>query len=149
MTIQTRPRKNRQAGSMILELALSVFLLLTVLTGIIEFGRMFYFAAEVANAARAGVQWAAINPGHPNNFTSIRAAATSDAVDMTTLTPVASEFCECNDGTSVNCATGTCATGTVRTYVKVTTTAPFNTIGTYPWIPRPINVSAEAVLRVD
>ena len=134
---------------MLLEFALSIFLLLTVATGVIDFGRAFYFAAEVANAARAGVQWAAINPGHPNNLTSMQTAATNDAADWSSVTAVATEFCECDDGTSVTCGTGTCSTGSVRTYVKVTTTGPFNTVGLYPWIPRPINMSAEAVLRVD
>ena len=134
---------------MILEFALSVFLLLFVTTGIIELGRMFYFAAEVANAARAGAQWGASNPGHPNNLTAMQTAATNDAVDMTTLTATASEFCECDDGTSVNCTTGTCSTGSVRIYIKVVCSAPFNTIGNYYLIPRPINVTAKAVLRVD
>ena len=39
------------------ELALSVFLLLFVLTGIIEFSRMFYMADAVANASRAGAAY--------------------------------------------------------------------------------------------
>jgi len=143
------PSRNRQRGSALLELALSVFLLLMVLTGVIEFGRMFYFSAEVANAARAGAQWAAINPGHPNNLTAMQTAATNDAVDMTNLTATASEFCECDDGDSVNCTTGTCASGAVRTYVQVKTSAPYSTMGSYFWMPSSFNVTAKAVLRVD
>jgi Flp pilus assembly protein TadG len=132
-----------------LELALSATLLLTVLTGVLELGRVFYVAAEVANAARAGVQWASINPGHPNNLTAIQTAAVNDAVNITSLTATASEFCQCDSGSTVNCTTGTCSSGAVRTYVQVVTSVPFNTIGTYSWIPKPFTVSAKAVLRVD
>src|SRR5579862_9277467 len=131
VNMKTRSR-NRQAGAAMLELALSVFVLLACLTGVMEFGRAFYFAAEVANAARAGVQWAAINPGHPENLSAMQTAATIDAVDTTNLKATASEFCECDDGTSVDCTTGTCYSGAVRTYIMVITSAPYSTLGTYP-----------------
>jgi Flp pilus assembly protein TadG len=143
-----RLRKGR-AGSAVIELALSVTLLLSVLTGIIELGRVFYVAAEVANGARAGVQWAAINPGHPNNLTAMQTAATNDAVNIGSLTATASEFCQCDNGAAVSCTTGTCSSGAVRTYVQVVASTPFSTLGNYHWIPRPITVSAKAVLRVD
>lgn len=148
MNMKTRTREQRERGSAILEFALSVFLLLLALTGVMEFGRVFYVAAEVSNAARAGVQWAALNPGHPNDLVSMQTAATNDAVDVP-VTATASEFCECDDGTSVTCGVGVCLTGPVRIYVRVVTTAPFNTVGTYPWIPRPITVTSQAILRVD
>jgi len=146
--MKTRSR-NREAGTALMELALAIFLLLTALTGVMEFGRAFYFAAEVANAARAGVQWAAINPGHPNNLSAMQTAATNDAIDMTNVKATASEFCECDDGSSVDCVTGTCASGTVRTYVRVITSAPYKTLGDYPWMPNLVTVTARAVLRVD
>jgi Flp pilus assembly protein TadG len=148
MNMKVTKRTQRERGNAIIELALSVFLLATVMTGVMEFGRIFYVAAEVANAARAGVQWAALNPGHPNDLTSMQTAATTDAVNVT-VTATASEFCECDDGSVATCATGTCAIGSLRTYVKVVATAPFNTIGTYPWIPKPMTMSAQATLRVD
>jgi Flp pilus assembly protein TadG len=149
-TVQTTgQRKPRERGSAMIELAVSVVLLLTIMTGVVEFGRMFYFAAEVANAARAGVQWGVVNPGHPNNFTAMQSAATDDAANATGLTATASETCECDDGSTVNCTTGTCATGAVRTYVKVVASAPFSTIGSYWWIPKPITMNAQATIRVD
>src|SRR5437868_14140671 len=115
----TGQRRHRERGSAMIELALSVVLLLAIMTGVIEFGRMFYSAAEVANAARAGVQWAVVNPGHPNNFTAMQSAATDDSADVTGLTATATETCECDNGSSVNCTSGTCASGSVRTYVTV------------------------------
>jgi len=101
--MKIQQRKHKERGSAVVELALSVVLLATAMTGIMEFGRMFYQAAEVANAARAGVQWAVVNPGSPNNLTAMQTAATNDAVNITGLTATPTEFCECDDGTTVDC----------------------------------------------
>ena len=147
--MKTQQRKHQERGSAIVELALSVFLLLLVMTGVVEFGRMFYHAAEVANAARAGVQWAVVNPGSPNNLTAMQTAAKNDAVNITGLTATPTEFCECDDGSTVDCTTGTCATGSVRTYVQVVATAPFAMLANYWWMPQSITVGSRAVIRVD
>jgi Flp pilus assembly protein TadG len=147
--MKTQQSKHKERGSAVIELALSVFLLLTVMTGIVEFGRMFYHATEVANAARAGVQWAVVNPGNPNNLTAMQTAATNDAVNITGLTATASETCECDDGSTVNCTSGTCATGSVRTYVQVVATAPYTTLAHYWWMPNSITVGSMAFIRVD
>ena len=140
-------RASRQRGSAILELAIAVPLLTLVLAGTMEFGRAFYAAAEVANAARAGVQFAAINPANASNITGMQQAATNDAVNLSGLTATASKFCECSDGTSVDCTSGSCSGK--RTYVKVVTTAQFQTIGTYPGIPSPFTVGSQATMRVQ
>jgi hypothetical protein len=95
-------RAGRQRGSAILELAIAVPLLALILAGTMEFGRAFYAAAEVANAARAGVQFAAVNPANASNYTGMQQAATNDAVNVSGLTATASKFCECSDGTSVD-----------------------------------------------
>ena len=147
--MKTQQRKHQERGSAVVELALSFFLLLAVMTGVVEFGRMFYQAAEVANAARAGVQWAVVNPGNPNNLTAMQTAATNDAVNITGLTATPTEFCECDDGSTVDCTSGTCATGSVRTYVQVVATAPYTMLGNYWWMPNSITVGSRAVIRVD
>ncbi len=111
-----------------IELAIAVPLLTLILAGTMEFGRAFYAAAEVSNAARAGVQFAAINPANASNYTGMQQAATNDAVNVSGLTATASKFCECPDGTSADCTSGICSGK--RTYVKVVTSAQFQTVGT-------------------
>ncbi|PYT11575.1 MAG: pilus assembly protein TadE [Acidobacteria bacterium] len=140
-------RSHRQRGSAMLELAVAVPLLALVLAGVMEFGRVFYTAAEVSNAARAGVQYAAINTANASNFDGMQQAATNDAANVPAMTATASQFCECPDGTSTSCSTGSCSLK--RTYVKVVTSAQFRTMGTYPGIPNPISVSSQATLRVQ
>jgi Flp pilus assembly protein TadG len=140
-------RAGRQRGSAILELALAVPLLTLVLTGTMEFGRAFYAAAEVANAARAGVQFAAVDPANASNNTGMQQAATDDAVNVSGLTATASKFCECPDGTSADCTSGSCSG--MRTYVKVITSTQFQTVGTYPGIPNPFTIRSQATMRVQ
>ena len=147
----TRP-KNRhdQRGSAMTELALSVLLLMIAVTGVIEFARLFYTAAEVANAARAGVEWGLVNPGSPNDLTAMQNAATTDAVNVSGMTATASEFCQCDGGTSVSCTSGTCPTGqALRTYVKVVTSAAYTPLGSYWWMPSTTTINSQATIRVD
>src|SRR5258708_33454139 len=134
----------RRRGSAMIELAIAVPLLPLILAGTMEFGRAFYAAAEVSNAARAGVQFAAINPANASNYTGMQQAATNDAVNVSGLTATASKFCECPDGTSADCTSGICSGK--RTYVKVVTSAQFQTVGTYPGIPNPITVNSQATM---
>jgi Flp pilus assembly protein TadG len=140
-------RASRQRGSAILELAIAVPLLTMVLAGTMELGRAYYAAAEVANAARAGVQFAAINPANASNSAGMQQAAKDDAMNVSGLTATASKFCECSDGTSVDCTTGSCSGK--RTYVKVATSVQFQTIGTYPGIPSPFTIGSQATMRVQ
>lgn len=138
----------RQDGQAIIELALVFGILTTIMFGVLELSRAFYASCEVTNAARAGVQYAAVNYSSIN-LTSIQNAAVADAADLSGVTAVATEYCQCDSGTTVSCAGGTCASGAVRVYVKVVTTGQFNTLGKYPYIPKPINLNGSAILRVD
>jgi len=53
----TRLRRNRQKGSALIELAVSLLLILSVLFGIIDAGRALYAYDWVGNAARKGTRF--------------------------------------------------------------------------------------------
>jgi len=147
MSHESLKRKQRQRGSAMLELAVSVFLLLFVLTGIIEFSRVFYTAHAVANAARAGAAYGSQSTALSSDYSGMQTAATNDAGSGSGVSAVASQYCECpGSHDSVNCSTSSCS-GKL-TYVKVITTASFSTLGSYSWIPNPINLSSTAYVRV-
>lgn len=57
---QTRSVKKGQAA---VEFALVLIVLLALLYGILEVGRLFFINAEVENAAREGAHYAALHPG--------------------------------------------------------------------------------------
>lgn len=158
------------AGSALVELALTVPLLSLVLIGSVELGRIAYAAIEVSNAARAAVAYGsqsretAIQPGN------MIAAASQDAADLAalgaTLVTTPSDSCVCENGSStpsVSCsaliqqccppsATASCTTGyqtgTGVVYVQATTSATVNTMFHYPGIPTSFTLHGFAQMRV-
>ena len=143
-----RRNKRRQKGSALLELAVLTPLLALILAGTMELSRVFYTATAVASAARAGAQYALKSSSTTTDFTGIQNAATSDASGISGITATASQFCECSDGSSTTCGTGGCGGSmTERTYVKVVTSATFNTLGNWG-IPNSIAVRNQASVRV-
>lgn len=69
--------RQAQRGQGLLEFALVILALVIVMVGIIDFGRMYFTYATVANAAREGARYGIIYPTHrtaedspdPNNIT--------------------------------------------------------------------------------
>jgi Flp pilus assembly protein TadG len=60
-----------QAGQSLVEFALALPVLLLILLGLADFGRAFYYTTAIANAARAGAEFAARNAGAGANATTI------------------------------------------------------------------------------
>lgn len=139
-------RNSRERGSAVIELALIVPLLTLIAAGTMEFSRVFYTATAVANAARAGVQYAVQDPLNATDYTGMQQAAVRDGNDVSGMTATASQFCQCPDGSAASCGSGGCSNK--RTYVQVLTTATFNTMGTYPMVPNSVILNDKAVIRV-
>jgi Flp pilus assembly protein TadG len=137
-----------ESGQALVELGLVFTVLVMIMAGALELSRAFYADYEVNSAARAGLQWAAVNDS-PGSTSSIQTAATNDAPNLIGMTATATEVCQCDSGSTVTCGSGTCSSGAVRYYVKVVTSFPFKTLGTYPYIPRPMNLTGVAYMRVQ
>jgi Flp pilus assembly protein TadG len=163
MTGSTRPRS--ESGNAIVELAVALPMMVMLLVGTADFARVFYQAIELTNAARAGVQWGARDPGSAVDSDGMRTAAIN-AVNITGMTfPVAPPWytCECANAAGTfsptspgpnNCtdppATSCPSAGTFRVItVSVTVTKTFNTIARYPGIPASIPLSRTAIMRVS
>src|SRR5258706_4792630 len=114
-------KKQLLRGSAMLELALCVFLLLFMLTGIMEFSRIFYKADAVVNASRAGAAYGSQSTALSKDYTGMQTAATNDAGTGSGVSATAVQYCECpGSHSAVSCSTSSC-TGKL-TYVKVTST---------------------------
>ena len=159
-----------ESGSAFVELALVLPLLLLLLIGAVELGRVAYASIEVSNAARAAVAYGSQNPGTAGDNAGMTAAASADAADLTnmgaTLNTTANDACVCNTGTgtpSVSCSnmvqqccppgeTAHCTagyyTGTGVVYVQATTTATLSTIFNYPGLPNSFTLNGFAQMRV-
>jgi Flp pilus assembly protein TadG len=139
-------------GSSLVELAFVLPVLMVVLLGIIDFGRVFYTSAEVANAAHAGAIYGSRTLSLANSTTGMQTAATTDAADTTGMTSTASVVCECTQGGSVvicQTAQSSCGLTIPLVYVTVTTSAKLTPLVPWPGIPNPITVNATAKMRAQ
>ena len=148
--IAASPRRVRGsgAGTAILELALLLPVLMLLLLGAIDLGRVFYENVTIATAARAGVQYGAQNTATSSNYAGMQQAALDEAQDLSGVTATATRYCECSDGTTADCTTGRCSGKAPIMHVRVTVQKTFSVLFPYPGVPSPVALSHVAVMRV-
>jgi Flp pilus assembly protein TadG len=132
----------------LLEFALVAPVVLLLLVGAVEIGRLAYLGMLVKNAARAGVQYGAQNLATAADDSGMQNAALNDGQNITGLTAVASHFCTCADGSSSSCAAGDCSASHRLVYVQVNTTGQFQPLIRCPGLPSSYTLNGQAVMRV-
>src|SRR3984893_4062704 len=133
-------------GQAAVEVALIAPVLVVLLMIVGEFLRIYYTTIELNNAAQAGVQYGIHSPANASDLQGMQQAALNDGSDISGMTAVATEYCECSDGSSVSCGTaGACSDE--RVYIEVDTAATFYTLTDWPGIPRSIALSGKAIMR--
>lgn len=142
-------RRSRETGQSVVETALFIPILLIAILVTADLGRVCYAAMEVADAARAGVQYGAQSVVTAADTSGMETAAKNDAVDLSALSVSATSFCACVNGSQVDCITGSCSSGSPGTYVQVTTSSTFTPLVDYPGLPSSIPLSDTAVMRVQ
>ena len=123
-----RARTRPDSGATMVEFSLLVLLLGMLMMGFFDFSRLFYASLTVADAARAGAQHGARSNTYSGDSSGMHDAAVTDANNLENVTASSVRYCECQDGGSVDCVSGTCPEGVPRIYVEVTTQYTF-----YPW----------------
>ena len=84
------------------------------------------------------------------NFEKIKILAEGDAKNLTGLTVTPSLYCDCPDGTAVDCITGTCGTyGSPRVYARTEVEQTFRLFIPWPGVPDPVHISAATLTRVQ
>lgn len=139
-------------GQALVELALIFPILILLLVGAAEFGRLAYDAIEVANAARAGVAYAAQTHITASDTAGIQLAATQDAPNLTGITATPANFCACSTGGIITCSTAltSCPSpARIIEYVQVDTTATVGPLFNYPGIPHSFTLTGQAIMRVE
>src|SRR5262249_706769 len=138
-------------GVAAIEMALATPILLLMVTGSFDFGRILYQEHRLTAAARAGTQYAMQSSSTRTDTANITAAVRADANDTTAKSLTGpSSVCTCPNGTTV-CSTGAnCSGSTVAgTYVKVTVSMSYSTLVHYPFIASPISLSGRSLIRVQ
>src|SRR5215469_15063666 len=118
------------AGHSIMELALALPLLLLILFGAAEFGRLCYIGTEVTNAAHAGAVYGAQNRGTASDNTGITTRAGNDGADLTGLSVTPQHLCAASYSAtpSADCS-GTPAVEYVQVNTQVTVASLFHPYG--------------------
>ena len=130
-------RRNQQ-GTALVELALSLSVMILIMLGIVEFGRVIYTAIEVSNAAHAAVQYGASSSAASADTTGITNAAMADAANVSGLSVTSvSTSCTCANTayTPSSCSDNTTCrsngTALVET-ITVNTQATYTPLFQYP-----------------
>lgn len=146
-----RAQGESQRGSMLVEFALLVPVLLVLMFGMVDFSRVFLTAITVTGAAQAGAEYGSSSSSTFADYTGMQNAASHDATQLSSFTATASQYCSCSPGgASVSCSTSTCSGyGAPAKYVKVQTTSTFHTLFPYPLVPSAATVNATAYMRVQ
>ena len=127
----------RDLGQSAMEFALLAPILLILMLGVIDFGRVYFAYVSVTNGARNGADFASQGTGAAADIDGIRAAAVVETSDLLNTS-------ETNPDVSV--ATGTDSQG--RLYADVTMTYTFSSIFPWPGLPSSIDVDRTVRARV-
>jgi len=150
-----------QRGAALIEFALVTPLLIMVLIGLIEVGRLAYFSIEVANAAHAGAQYGAISYKNAGGSGMGVAAQKDGQNGVAHLQTTADYVCACwNPSTAaetpstptqaacgVPCSNG----GHTVTYAQVSVTGTMHALFNYTALGLPAQwaVTRVATMRVE
>jgi len=148
--IRTVGQRKSERGTTLVEFALSTVLLLTVLLGIIDVGRVLYSFDWVSDAARRGARWAMVRgsscqiPGSPPTSCSANSSAIQTYVESNAFgIQTNSSYLTVTSICTVNAAGGSppsssppCAPGypvQVTVQYTMTYTSPFAPVLVPPW----------------
>lgn len=146
--LRMRGRRD-ELGQALVEAAVAAPLFFVLLLGAAELARVAYMAIEVANAARAGAQYASQNEKTLGDPTGITLAAQSDGYNLPSLSVTSSNAYTCADGTTgytvsagslPSCTSGATAIPTVT----VNTSAVFDPLVHIPALPSTFTLSSSA-----
>ena len=105
-------------GQSLLELAFVLPLLVVLLFGAAEFGRLCYIGIEVTNAAHAAATYGSQNRATASDNSGMTTAATSDGFNLTNLQVTPQHLCA---STYSQTPTSNCTASSALEYVQVNT----------------------------
>ena len=156
MGLRTRLRSRRElrnfagssGGGAAIEFAVALPVLILMLIGATDFGRVYYMSLAVANAARAGAEYGAQGNAYAVDSVGQTNFAKQDGVEAGAITVSAQRVCRCGSAVA-GCTTICAGYGEPKVFVSVTASRAINLILPYPGVPNNIVVSRTATFRVQ
>jgi len=142
--------RDSQRGTSTTELALALPLLLVITLGLVDLGRAAYEAMTIDSAAGAGAAFALRSQADAVDATAITNAVLADVgtdLDTSKLKVQTSATCECSSGAPIDCSM-TCSGKQPLMFVHVRVDKQFQTLISYPGMPKNIALAREAHMRV-
>lgn len=136
-----------ERGQSLVETALVVPVLVILLVGAVEMGRVVYASIAVANAAKAGAQYGCENGYTAQDTSGIALAASSEAPSLT-LSTSSSSVCACSDGTASTCLNTDCPNSHIEQTLTVNTSATVSSKIRLPGLPNSYTVKGQSIQRV-
>jgi Flp pilus assembly protein TadG len=137
---------NAEGGALV-EIALASPLMLLMMLGAFELGRVAHHAIEVENAARAGASYGSNNPGSSTDTPTITQAAKNDAPDLANLSATPGSACVCETLTIASgSATFNPSSGTLPCTNAVITTCNAVSPTTAQFAIRYVSVSSQSTV---
>ncbi len=150
-------RENRR-GNAAVELAISVPVILAMVLGAIDFGRVHLEAMVVKNASTIGSFYGAQSVQYSADSSGIQAAATNEARGIDGFSVTNDIICQCLNSngdydsgeTQATCGDADCgAYGVPRVYVRTRSQKMFSTLGWYPGVPQNTPMDMTGWVRVQ
>lgn len=117
-------------GQSLPELSIVLPVLVVLLFGAVEFGRLCYMGIEVTNAAHAAATYGSQNRATASDNSGMTVAATNDGINLANLQVTPTHLCAAtySDTPTSNCTTTT-AIEYVQVNTQVTVASLFNSYG--------------------
>ena len=136
-------------GNAAIEFAFVAPILATLLWAGYDFGQVIEEKIRLTNAAVAGVQYAVQSTANAQNASAIQNAVRTAANDSANaITVTASLACSCEEGSTITCGAGTCATGVPIEQATVILNENFSVSVATPFFAAPVPLSVKASMRV-
>ena len=145
-------------GSIAVETAFLIAMIGTLSLGVLDFGLAYSRNLELANAVRAGMQYALVRKPVAKDYTAIVAAIETAGPTLygdenRQITTVL--YCECPDGSSSDCTSEdgtdiTCTDGNMRAaYLALAISETYSLFIDYPGLDRTITLSESVTVRLN
>lgn len=140
--------RNGERGQSLVETALVFPVLITMLVGAVAMARVVNASIGVANAAKAGAQYACKNGFTAQDSTGIATAASGEVPNLTVNT-TSSFACSCSDGSTSTCLNSDCPNSHIEETVTVNTSATVAATIQLPGLPKSFTVKGQSIQRVE
>jgi len=141
-------RRTGERGQALIETAITLSMLVIMLLGAVEVGRIAWATIQVTEAARAAVQYGDQDRAAASDTGGIQNAGHAAAPDITNLTILPTTSCTCGNGSASTCANTDCSGSFIEVVLTVNTSATFDPLIHLPGLPTTYTLQGHAVQKV-